>query len=211
VPVASELDDAHIVAAYARWAPVYDAIFGVITHAAIGRTMRVLNALPAGRILEIGVGTGLALPRYKREHRIAGIDLSPDMLARARARVQAQKLSNVETLTEMDATKLAFADASFDAAVAMFLITVVPDPIAVLSEAVRVVKPGGRIVLANHFSAERGLRAAFERWLSRFSAALGWNPEFPIARVLGQPGMNEIERQALQPLGIYTLLVFERV
>lgn len=209
--MASELDGAHIVAAYARWAPVYDAIFGVITHAAIGRTMRVLNALPPGRILEIGVGTGLALPRYRQEHRVTGIDLSPDMLARARGRVKSGKLDNVESLSEMDATKLAFPDQSFDAAVAMFLITVVPDPIAVLGEAVRVVKPGGRIVLANHFSAESGPRAAFEKWLSRFSASLGWNPEFPVERVLGQPGMNEIERQSLQPLGIYTLLVFERV
>ena len=209
--MASELDDVHIVAAYARWAPVYDAIFGVITNSAINRTMRVLNALPPGRILEIGVGTGLALPRYKREHRITGIDLSPDMLARARARVERDKLANVEALDEADATRLAFADQSFDAAVAMFLITVVPDPIAVLSEAVRVVRPGGRIVLANHFSAESGPRAAFETWLSRFSASLGWNPEFPVERVLGQPGMKEIARQSLQPLGIYTLLVFERV
>ena len=209
--MSSQLDGAHIVAAYARWAPVYDAIFGVITNAAINKTIGVLNALPPGRILEIGVGTGLALPRYKLEHRITGIDLSPDMLRRARARVAAEKLANVETLSEMDATKLAFPDQSFDAAVAMFLITVVPDPIAVLAEAVRVVRPGGRIVLANHFSAESGPRAAFERWLSRFSASLGWNPEFPIDRVLGRPSMREMERRALQPLGIYTLLTFERV
>ena len=208
--MASELDDAHIVAAYARWAPVYDAIFGVITNSAINRTMGMLNALPAGRVLEIGVGTGLSLPRYKREHRVTGIDLSTDMLERARNRVTTQKLGNVEDLREMDATKLAFADAAFDAAVAMFLITVVPDPDAVLAEAVRVVKPGGRIVLANHFSAESGPRAAFENWLSRFSASLGWNPEFPIDRVLGNPQMRLIERRALQPLGIYTLLVFER-
>ncbi len=206
-----QLDDVHIVAAYARWAPVYDAIFGVITNSAINRTMRVLNALAPGRVLEIGVGTGLALPRYRREHRVTGIDLSPDMLARARARVEREKLGNVEQLSEMDATRLAFPDRSFDAAVAMFLITVVPDPIAVLDEAVRVVKPGGRIVLANHFSAESGPRAAFEKWLSRFSASLGWNPEFPVERVLGRPGMKGIERKSLQPLGIYTLLVFERV
>jgi len=209
--VGAELDDAHIVAAYARWAPVYDAIFGVITNSAINRTMRVLNALPPGRILEIGVGTGLALPRYRKDHRITGIDLSPDMLARARSRVEAGKLANVEELAEADATKLAFADQSFDAAVAMFLITVVPDPIAVLAEAVRVVRPGGCIVLANHFSAESGPRAAFEKWLSRFSASLGWNPEFPVERVLGQKGMKEIGRKSLPPLGIYTLLVFERV
>ena len=209
--MASELDDAHIVAAYARWAPVYDAIFGVITNSAIRNTVAVLNSLPAGRILEIGAGTGLSLPRYKREHRIAGIDLSADMLERARKRVAERQLSNVESLQEMDASKLTFADSSFDAAVAMFLITVVPDPTAVLAEAVRVVKPGGRIVLANHFSAESGPRAAFERWLSRYSASLGWNPEFPMERVLGNPQMRLLERRALQPLGIYTLLVFERL
>ena len=209
--MASELDDAHIVAAYARWAPVYDAIFGVITNSAIRNTVAVLNSLPAGRILEIGAGTGLSLPRYKREHRIAGIDLSADMLERARKRVAERQLGNVESLQEMDASKLTFADSSFDAAVAMFLITVVPDPAAVLAEAVRVVKPGGRIVLANHFSAESGPRAAFERWLSRYSASLGWNPEFPMERVLGNPQMRLLERRALQPLGIYTLLVFERL
>ncbi len=209
--MASDLDDAHIVAAYARWAPVYDPVFGVITNSAINKTVAVLNTLPPGRILEIGVGTGLALPRYKRDHRITGIDLSTDMLERARKRVAGQALANIEKLVEMDATHLDFADASFDAAVAMFLITVVPDPAAVLAEAARVVKPGGRIVLANHFSAEHGPRAAFERWLSRFSASLGWNPEFPLERVLGDAHMRLIEKRRLQPLGIYTLLVFERV
>lgn len=209
--MASELDDAHIVAAYARWAPVYDAIFGVITNSAIRNTVGVINALPPSRVIEIGVGTGLALPRYKAGHRIAGIDLSTDMLERARKRVAEQKLTGVESLQEMDATRLAFPDQSFDVAVAMFLITVVPDPVAVLAEAVRVVKPGGRIILANHFSAESGPRAAFERWLSRYSASLGWNPEFPMERVLGQSGMRLVEKRSLQPLGIYTLLVFERV
>jgi phosphatidylethanolamine/phosphatidyl-N-methylethanolamine N-methyltransferase len=208
--VGSELDDAHIVAAYARWAPIYDPIFGVITNSAIRTTVGVVNALPPGRILEIGVGTGIALPRYRREHRITGIDLSPDMLERARKRVAEQSLGNVEALHEMDASRLAFPDHSFDAAVAMFLITVVPDPAKVLAEATRVVRPGGRIVLANHFSAESGPRAAFERWLSRFSASLGWNPEFPVERVLGRPDMKVIERRRLQPLGLYTLIVFER-
>lgn len=209
--MASKLDDAHIVAAYARWAPIYDPIFGVITNSAINNTVRVVNALPPGRILEVGVGTGIALPRYRREHRITGIDLSPDMLARARKRVADQKLGNVEALHEADATKLSFGDRSFDAAVAMFLITVVPDPEAVLAEMARVVRPGGRIVLANHFSAESGPRAAFEKWLSRFSASLGWNPEFPIERVLGNAAMRVLERRPLQPLGLYTLIVFERV
>jgi phosphatidylethanolamine/phosphatidyl-N-methylethanolamine N-methyltransferase len=205
------LDGAHIVAAYARWAPVYDPIFGVITNSAIRTTVGVVNALPPSHILEVGVGTGIALPRYKPEHRITGIDLSPDMLERARKRIAARGMTNVDGLHGMDASKLDFPDRSFDAAVAMFLITVVPDPDKVLAEVVRVVKPGGRIVLANHFSAKSGPRAAIERWLSRFSASLGWHPEFAIETVLDRPGMNLLDRRGLAPLGLYTLLVFERI
>jgi phosphatidylethanolamine/phosphatidyl-N-methylethanolamine N-methyltransferase len=208
--LAGRLDDEHIVAAYARWAPVYDPIFGVITRFAIRSTVGVINALPPGRLIEVGVGTGIALPLYRREHRITGIDLSADMLARAERR-RSSGLTNVESLHEMDAGNLLFADRSFDIAVAMFVMTVVPDPARVMDEIVRVVRPGGRIVFANHFSADGGLRAGFERWLSRFSASLGWNPNFALDRVLGHSRMRLIETRSLPPFGLYTLLVFERV
>src|SRR3990172_9508784 len=115
-----QLDDAAVVAAYARWAPVYDRIFGVITNRAIRATMQELNALPAGRVLEAGVGTGIALPLYKPGHRITGIDLSPVMLKRAKRRVADSGLVNIESLIEMDAGGLAFADGSFDVGGAMF-------------------------------------------------------------------------------------------
>src|SRR5688572_30008584 len=121
------LDERAVVAAYARWAPIYDPIFGVITGRAIRATMRVLNALPAARVLEVGVGTGIALPLYKPEHRVTGIDLSPAMLKIAEKRVQEHGLRNVDGIREMDAANLAFADASFDVAVAMFVMSVVPD------------------------------------------------------------------------------------
>jgi phosphatidylethanolamine/phosphatidyl-N-methylethanolamine N-methyltransferase len=207
----ARLDDAAVVAAYARWAPIYDPIFGFITGRAIRATMTVVNALPAGRILEVGVGTGLALPLYDGKHRIVGIDLSPDMLRRAERKVAADKLANVEALAEMDAANLAFPDASFDAAVAMFVMTVVPDAPRVLAEMVRVVKPGGRIATVNHFSADGGLRAVVERWLSRFAASLGWHPEFAKEQLLGRAGMKLLSERALSPFGLYTLLVFERV
>lgn len=209
--MAKQLDDAHIVAAYARWAPVYDPIFGVITNAAIRATVARINALPPARVLEVGVGTGIALPRYRREHRITGIDLSPDMLARAERRVADRKLTNVEALTEMDAGALTFADGAFDIAAAMFVMSVVPDPGRVLDEMVRVVRPGGRIVTVNHFAAEGGARAAVERWLARYGSSLGWHPEFPLGAVTGHAAMRLIEQQRLFPLGLYTLLVFERM
>jgi phosphatidylethanolamine/phosphatidyl-N-methylethanolamine N-methyltransferase len=209
--VATLDDERSVVAAYARWAPVYDPIFGAAT--AIGRktTVKTLNEFPAGRILEVGVGTGISLPLYKRSHRLVGIDLSPDMLARAERRVARHRLTHVEAIHEMDAANLAFDDASFDAAVAMFVMTVVPDPDRVLSEIVRVVRPGGHVVLVNHFSADKGPRAAIERSLTRYSGALGWNPEFPIEKVLGRSDLRLVKQREVPPAGLFTLLVFDRL
>jgi phosphatidylethanolamine/phosphatidyl-N-methylethanolamine N-methyltransferase len=208
---AGGLDENAVVAAYARWAPIYDPIFGVITGRAIRATMKTLNALPGGKVLEVGVGTGIALPHYKREHRVTGIDLSPDMLKIAEKRVRTKNLANVDAIREMDAANLAFPDGAFDIAVAMFVMSVVPDPARVLDEMHRVVKPGGKIVTVNHFKADAGVRASFERWLSRYGSKLGWHPEFSIDAVLGHPGMALIEQRNLPPIGIYTLLVFDRV
>jgi phosphatidylethanolamine/phosphatidyl-N-methylethanolamine N-methyltransferase len=209
--VAALDDERSVVAAYARWAPVYDPIFGAAT--AIGRKAAVgaLNALPDGRILEVGVGTGISLPLYKRSHRLVGIDLSPDMLVRAERRVARRGLAHVEAIHEMDAASLAFDDASFDAAVAMFVMTVVPEPDRVLAEIVRVVRPGGHVVLVNHFSVEKGPRAAIERSLARYSGALGWKPEFPIDRVLGRVDLKLVRQRELPPAGLFTLLAFDRL
>jgi len=205
------IERSHVVAAYARWAPIYDPIFGAITRGPGQAAIAEINRLPPGRVIELGVGTGLSLPQFDRRHRIVGVDLSPDMLVRAEKRVAAERLSNVEALLEMDAAHLRFADASFDAALAMFVITVVPDPDRVLTEMIRVVRPGGRLVLVNHFSVDRGLRAFLERWLSRFSAKLGWRPNFPIERVLGRPELRLVTRQPAKAFDLFTLLVFERV
>jgi len=205
------IDRTHVVAAYARWAPIYDPIFGAFTRGPGRAAIAEINQLPAGRIIEIGVGTGLSLPLYDRRHRVVGVDLSTDMLALAEKRVSAGRLSHVEALLEMDAASLRFPDGSFDAAMAMFVITVVPDPDGVLAEMIRVVRPGGRVVLVNHFSVDRGVRALVERWLSRFSARLGWRPNFPIERVLGRPQLRLVKRQPVKAFDLFTLLVFERV
>jgi phosphatidylethanolamine/phosphatidyl-N-methylethanolamine N-methyltransferase len=211
-PGVGTLDDERtVVAAYARWAPIYDPIFGAVT--GIGRKAAVttLNELPDGRILEVGVGTGISLPQYKSGHQLVGIDLSPDMLVRAEKRIARRGLGNVEDLHQMDAANLRFREASFDSAVAMFVMTVVPNPARVLAEIVRVVRPGGHVILVNHFSAEKGPRAAIERSLSRYSGALGWRPEFPIEAVLGHPDLRLVRQRNLAPAGIFTLLVFERL
>ncbi len=191
------------MAAYARWAPFYDHVFGVVTTFGRRTAVAAINDLPAGRVLELGVGTGISLPLYRRDHRIVGIDLSPEMLARAERRVDRLGLDNVEALIEMDATRLAMPDASFDIAAVMFVMTVVPDPARVLAELARVVRPGGKVVLVNHFSAERGPRAVVERWLDLFAASLGWNRRIP-DRERARPQRAQADRGAagvaLRPL-----------
>jgi phosphatidylethanolamine/phosphatidyl-N-methylethanolamine N-methyltransferase len=203
------LDETAVRAAYRAWAPVYDYSFGVV--AGPGRRLAVskLNSME-GRILEIGVGTGLSLPRYKPSLEVTGIDLSQDMLEKASARIHRLGLKRV-TLTVMDAGRLAFADECFDAAAAMYVMTVVPNPAAAMAEMRRILRPGGTAICVNHFSREHGLRAAAERGLARFSRQLGWHPVFPLETVTGAPGFRLTEIIDLPPFGLFTLLRLEKV
>jgi phosphatidylethanolamine/phosphatidyl-N-methylethanolamine N-methyltransferase len=164
-----------------------------------------------GRVLEVGVGTGLALPRYKSHLRVTGVDLSPDMLLRARNRVARHKLSNIEALVEMDATALEFPDASFDISTAMYVMTVVPEPREVMLELARVTKPGGHVVIVNHFSAAKGPRAAIEKRLSNFADVLGWRPEFPVETLFVSDKLQLHSKRELHPFGLFTLLHFRRL
>jgi phosphatidylethanolamine/phosphatidyl-N-methylethanolamine N-methyltransferase len=121
------------------------------------------------------------------------------------------KLTNVEALSVMDAKHLALPDASFDAVVAQYVITAVPDPEATLDEFVRVLKPGGEIILVNHLGAETGFRRAFEQGFSPIARRLGWSPEFPWARLTGwaaRAGFRVIERRPMPPMGHFSLIRF---
>jgi len=212
--MAAELDRDTIEKAYARWAPVYDLVFGAVFER--GRMAAIAaaeQACPAGgRILEVGVGTGISLPDYARSHRLVGVDISAPMLRRALDRVAEQRLANVEALAVMDAKLLGFADASFDVVVAQYVITAVPDPEATLDEFARVLRPGGEIVLVNHIGAETGLRRAIERWFAPLARRLGWRPEFPWARLARwaerTPGVRLLERRPMPPLGHFSLIRF---
>ena len=199
--------------AYARWAPIYDALCGPVF--VNGRRAAARAAREAGgRILEIGVGTGLSFDDYDARTEITGIDMSEPMIARARARAKSGRYPFVKELVVMDAHALTYADASFDCVVGQFVITLVEDPERVLSECARVVRPGGEIILVNHLYSERGLAAAVERLLARKARTLGLRPEFPFQRLADwaqdHGGAELIERRKLKPFGVYTLVRFRR-
>ncbi|MBV8851514.1 MAG: class I SAM-dependent methyltransferase, partial [Methylobacteriaceae bacterium] len=176
----AQIENAHVEAAYARWAPVYDFTFELVMRQG-RRAAAAAASRPGGTVLDVGVGTGLELPMFDRRTRLVGVDLSEPMLRRAALRIAREKLGNVEGLVVMDAMRLAFPDSCFDAVIAPYVLTVVPYPAATLDELMRVVKRGGEIVLVNHVGAERGPIAALEAWLGRRSALLGWRPQFPWA------------------------------
>ena len=199
------LDAASVRDAYRRWAGVYDEVFGAVSGAGRRRAVAAVNALPGMRVLEVGVGTGLALPHYDPRKRVTGIDLSRDMLRHAQTRIRDQRLRNVTGLAEMDAEHMAFADGSFDIAVAMFTATVVPDARQLYREMRRVVRPGGELLFVNHFAAERGLRWWAERTLAPLSRVLGWHPDFALGDLLENVSAATVI-DPCPPFGLFTLV-----
>jgi len=206
----SALDADAVRAAYRRWARVYDVVFGGVSAMGRKRAVTAANALPGENVLEVGVGTGLALPHYLPTKRITGIDLSEDMLERARLRVVREHLSNVDDLLEMDAEATSFADGTFDIAVAMFVASVVPNPRRLLTELKRVVKPGGHILFVNHFLATSGVRLSVERGMARASRSLGWHPDFAIESLLPAEDLALARLTPVPPAGLFTLVTLPR-
>jgi phosphatidylethanolamine/phosphatidyl-N-methylethanolamine N-methyltransferase len=211
--MAGELDSDTIAKAYAGWAPVYDLVFGAVFDAGRRASIAAAERI-GGRILDVGVGTGISLADYSRRNRIVGVDYSEPMLRKAHERVVRQKLSHVEALAVMDAQRLGFPDAAFDVVVAQYVITAVPSPEATLDEFARVIKPGGEIILVNHLGAEAGLQRDFELMFAPLARRLGWRPEFEWARLARwaerKAGVRVIERRALPPLRLFSLIRFGR-
>ena len=214
----ADIDKHSVARAYALWAPVYDFVFGAVFDA--GRRASIAAAEQAcgpkgGRILEVGVGTGISLSDYSRAHKIVGIDISEPMLRKAQEKVAALDLNNVEALSVMDAERMALPDQAFDVVVAQFVITAVPNPEATLDEFARVIKPGGEIVLVNHIGAENGPRRVFEICFAPLARRLGWRPEFRFGRLAAwaerHGGVRVVEHRPMPPLGHFSLIRFERL
>jgi phosphatidylethanolamine/phosphatidyl-N-methylethanolamine N-methyltransferase len=207
--MAGDIDRAGVAKAYGRWAPIYDMVFGKVFDEGRRSTIAEADRI-GGRVLDVGIGTGLSLLDYARTTKICGVDISEPMLRRAHERVRKHNLTNVETLAVMDAKHLAFPDNHFDAVVAQYVITAVPDPEATLDDFIRVLKPGGELILVNHIGAESGPRKIFELAFAPLARRLGWRPEFPWARLVNwagaHGGVSLAERRPMAPMGHFSLI-----
>jgi phosphatidylethanolamine/phosphatidyl-N-methylethanolamine N-methyltransferase len=193
--------------AYTHLATHYDYLFGPLLRRARAEAIRVVNCLPGTYVLEAGVGTGLALPHYGADKRITGIDLSSAMLRHARNRADRVGLHNVEALLQTDAQATGFAQGRFDIAIAMFVASVVPEPPSLLAELRRVTKPGGSILIVNHFARDSGVLGWCERVAGRISPKLGWRADFSLHDIFESSDIRRAAIKSLHPFGLFQLVV----
>jgi phosphatidylethanolamine/phosphatidyl-N-methylethanolamine N-methyltransferase len=178
-------------AAYRRYASIYDALFGAVLHAGRKAVIEALECGPGERVLEVGVGTGLSLPLYPAYTNIVGIDLSREMLEKARERVARLGLRNVESLQEMDAEAMSLPDASFDKVVAMYVVSVVGRPRRLMAELERVCRPGGQIFIVNHARSDNPILGGLEKALAPLSNLIGFRPDFEMRELVDDVGRLE--------------------
>lgn len=202
-----EADD--VRRAYKRYAPIYDLFFGKIVDPGRKQACDHINTLQ-GRVLEAGVGTGISLPMLAPHLKVTGVDLSGEMLERARQRVERHGLKNVEELREMDISDLDYPDASFDVVVSMYTITAVPEPQKVMAELERVCKPGGEVVLVSHFKSEGGFYQHIEALMAPHGKKLGWHPAMPVEHIMTRPTLELVESRKFKPFGLFSMLRFKR-
>lgn len=211
----ADLDRGTVEQAYDRWAPVYDLVFGGVFSKGRQAAITATNTI-GGRVLEVGVGTGISLPQYAPHVRIFGTDISEAMLNKARRRVSRFKLDNVEGLAVMDAENLEFADNSFDVVMAQYVVTAVPNPEKAMDEFARVLRPGGELIILTRVSADAGVRRFIEQKLQPVVRQLGFRTaEFAWSRyaqwLAGAHGMELVERRLIPPLGHFSLVRFRKV
>ena len=191
---------------YRLFSGSYDVVFGPVFHPGRKEAVRVANDRPGQRILEVGVGTGLSLPYFRRDSHVTGIDVSAEMLAKAEHRVAKQKLAHVDALHVMDAEHLDFEDNSFDAVLALYVASVVPSPARFAAEMRRVCIPGGTIVLVNHFTSENWALRWMEKRLAHLARHIGFHADFPLDVFLHDSELTAREIRPSNLFGYWRLL-----
>lgn len=198
------MDKQSVVTAYRRVAGFYDRVFGPIFAHGQRAAVEAMACQSGDKVLEVGVGTGSSLPRYPHGVEVVGIDVSPEMLERAHAR--ADESENDVTIRQLDAQALDYPDNSFDKIVAMYVVSVAPEPKKLVDEMRRVCKPDGELFIVNHFSASHGVMASIERAVTPLSKFVGWRPSFPMDDFLQQTGLKVADTQPVNAFGYWTLI-----
>lgn len=201
------MDIVSIQKAYRRYAHVYNFYFGWIFHPGRVTVVELSDTKPGSRILEVGVGTGLSLPLYPSKVKVVGIDISPEMLKYAKQIVAEENLKHVESLHLMNAEQMEFSDNSFDCVVAMYVATVVPSPKKFVKEIRRVCKPGGRILILNHFNNPSSLSGRIAILLSPLSKHLGWRPHLTLEEFINDTGFSYTNKISVNMFNYWTILI----
>lgn len=197
--------------AYRRYAGLYDLYFGAVLHHGRKTAIGKMGFNKGDHILEVGVGSGLSLPLYPKDVRITGIDLSPEMLALAELRRQRERLQNVVDLRVMDAEHMEFADDTFDKVVAMYVVSVSPNPARLIREMQRVCKPDGELFVVNHFHSSNPVVGGVESMLAPLSRLLGFRPNFSLQSLVRETGLEILDSRPVNLFGYWTLLRFRNV
>jgi len=190
---------------YRLYSGSYDLVFGPVFHPGRKEAVRLANDTPGQRILEVGVGTGLSLPYFRADAEVTGIDVSAEMLAKARERVARQRLAQVKAILEMDAEEMSFPDNSFDTVLALYVASVVPNPARFAAEMRRVCRPGGSIVIVNHFMSD-GFMRHVETWLAPLAGKIGFHADFPLEPFIAAGKLTVREIRPSNLFGYWKLL-----
>ena len=198
--------EAHESKLYSDFAPLYDKVFGKIFSSRLRQVIRSLDIPRGAKVLEVGAGTGTSFPAYPPHCEVTGIDLAPDMLARAQGKILENGWTHLKVL-EMDALQLKFPDDSFDYVMAFHVVTVVPDPVRMIEEAKRVCRPGGKIVIVNHFTSDFPLLGFLTEILDPVTRRLGWRTNLRLRPFIEATELRVEKAYKLSKLSLYTVLV----
>lgn len=198
--------EAHESKLYSELAPLYDKVFGKIFYSRLERVIEDARIPRGASVLEVGAGTGTSFPAYPAHCEVTGIDLAPDMLARAQRKIAANGWSHIKVL-EMNALALNFPENTFDYVMAFHVVTVVPDPVAMINEARRVCKPGGKIVIVNHFTSDFPVLGLMTRSLDPVTRWLGWRTDLKLKPFIATTNLTVERIYKLSKASLYTVLV----